>query len=190
MSYGIDRKWSDQFIPAMRKIIGPHLLETSSFEVDTQQAADLVVFRARDVTIACRVRRHGYAERYPYDFTIRSARDSGARTELEKFTDGWGDWMFYGHAAQNDPIVERWWLIDLDAWRAAMIRDHKSIVMVETPNGDGTHFIAFDVRSFQVRPKCKPLVIAASHEFYPLPLVSAARRPAAPQVNTDNDCPF
>lgn len=165
MSYDIDRSWSDQFIPAMRQIIGPHLLEPSSVEVDTKQAADLVVFRARDVTIACRVRRHGYAERYPFDFTVRSQRDTGARTELEKLTDGWGDWMFYGHAAERSPTIERWWLLDLDAWRAALIRDRNRIVTRKQSNGDGTHFVAFDVRSFPVRVGCKPLVIAGSHSL-------------------------
>lgn len=163
MSYATDRAWSDRFIPHMRRIIGPHLLEPSSVEVDTKQAADLVVFRARDVTIACRVRRHGYAARYPYEFTIRSARDSGARTELEKLTDGWGDWMFYGHAAEFSPVVERWWLLDLSAWRAALIRNRQQVAPKQQSNGDGTHFVAFDVRLFTTLPGCKPLVIAASH---------------------------
>ena len=163
MSYSKDRQWSDQFIPCMRRLIGPYLLEPSSLEVDTKQAADLVVLHARDVTIACRVRRHGYADRYPYEFTIRSARDSGARTELEKLTDGWGDWMFYGHAAKSSPAVERWWLIDLDAWRAALIRDRKGVAGKPQSNGDGTHFVAFDVRRFRPKDGCKPLLVAASH---------------------------
>jgi len=163
MSYETDRAWSDRFIPAMKRIIGPHLLEPSSVEIDTKQAADLVVFRARDVTIACRVRRFGYADRYPFEFTIRSARDSGARTELEKLTDGWGDWMFYGHAAEHTPTIERWWLLDLSAWRAALIRDRDAVSPKKQSNGDGTHFVAFDVRRFAIRQGCRPLVIAASH---------------------------
>ena len=43
MGYELDRSWSDRFIPAMRQIIGPHLLEPSSFDVDTKQATDLVM---------------------------------------------------------------------------------------------------------------------------------------------------
>lgn len=189
MSYATDRAWSDQFIPHMRRIIGPHLLEPSSVEVDMQQAADLVVFRARDVTIACRVRRYGYKDRYPFEFTIRSARDSGARTEYEKLTDGWGDWMFYGHAAERGPVIERWWLLDLHAWRAALIRDRDCIVVHSKSNGDGTHFVSYDVRSFPVRPGCKPLVIAASHplEREEEPAKSrtsspSLRRPMEPEV--------
>ena len=145
MSYSADRRWSDAFIPAIKKIVGPLLLEESSFEVDTQQAADLVVMNARDKTIACRVRRSGYAERYGYEFTIRSQRDSGAKTEREKIIDGFGDWMFYGHAHTDGMNVSRWMVVSLPALRAAIIR--KQAAAIKQSNGDGTHFVAFDVRA-------------------------------------------
>lgn len=144
MGYDIDRRWSDAFIPAIKKIVGPLLLEESSFEVDTQQAADLVVLNARYKTIACRVRRHGYADTYGYEFTIRSKRDTGAKTELEKIVDGFGDWMFYGHAHENGMDISRWMVINLPAWRAAIIR--KQAKAIPQSNRDGTHFVAFDVR--------------------------------------------
>lgn len=182
MSYASDRAWSDRFIPHMRLLIGPHLLEPSSVEIDTKFAADLVVFRARDVTIACRVRRPGYADRYPFQFTIRSHRASGARTELEKLVDGWGDWMFYGHASNSgEPTVERWWLLDLAAWRAALIRDkHRRINAESKSNGDGTAFVAFDVRDFPVCDGARNLIIAASHPIWSSPAVAAAPASAAP----------
>lgn len=161
MSYESDRKWSDAFIPAMKQIVGPLLLEPSSFEIDTKQATDLVVLRARDHMIAARVRRTGYADRYPFEFTVRSARDSGSRTELEKLVDGWGDWMFYGHAASNGFGFDRWFVINLHHFRAALIRDKKQIVYQKKSNFDGTHFISFDVRSF---PQSPPLLVAASHQ--------------------------
>jgi len=165
MGYETDRSWSDQYIPVLKRLIGPYLLETSSLEVDRKQAADLVVFKAKDVTVACRVRRHGYADRYPFEFTVRSHRDSGASTELEKLIAGWGDWMFYGHATQAGIDISRWWLLDLAAWRAGLIRkeDRAKIRCTEQSNGDGTHFVAFDVRSFPTHAG-RPLVIAASHE--------------------------
>lgn len=145
MSYSTDRRWSDAFIPAIKQIVGPLLLEESSFEVDTQQAADLVVMNARDKTIACRVRRPGFADRYGYEFTIRAKRDSGAKTELEKIIDGFGDWMFYGHADPDGMNVCRWMVVSLPALRAAIIR--RQAVAIKQSNGDGTHFVAFDVRA-------------------------------------------
>ena len=144
MGYDVDRRWSDAYIPAIKKIVGPLLLEESSFEVDTQQAADLVILNARDKTIACRVRRCGYADKYGYEFTIRAKRESGARTELEKIVDGFGDWMFYGHAADDGMNVSRWMVISLAGLRAAIIRSQAKAI--RQSNGDGTHFVAFDVR--------------------------------------------
>lgn len=155
MGYDTDRRWSDAFIPAIKKIVGPLLLEESSFEVDTQQAADLVVMNARDKTIACRIRRSGYANKYGHEFTIRAKRDTGTKTELEKIIDGFGDWMFYGHAAEDGMNVSRWMVISLPALRAAIIR--KQATAIKQSNADGTHFVAFDVR--ELPDNC---VIAAS----------------------------
>ena len=145
MSYDIDRRWSDAFIPAIKNIVGPLLLEESSFEVDTQQAADLIVLNAKDKTIACRVRRCGYEDKYGNEFTIRAKRDSGAKTELEKIVDGFGDWMFYGHAHPDGMNISRWMVVNLAALRAALIR--KKAFPIKQSNNDGTHFVAFDVRA-------------------------------------------
>lgn len=153
--YRVDRPWSDAFIPAIKNIVGPLLLEESSFEIDTKQAADLVVLNARDKMIAARVRRSGYADRYPFEFTIRAKRDTGTRTELEKIVDGFGDWMFYGHAHEDGVSVSRWMVIDLSALRAALIR--RQAPCQKQSNGDGTHFVAFDIRTLP-----KAVLIASS----------------------------
>jgi hypothetical protein len=162
--YSSDRQWSDLMIPQIKQIVGPFLLETSSFDVDAKQATDLIVFTARDMRIAARVRRPGYAERYPYEFTIRCKRDSGAETELSKIVNGWGDWLFYGHADASNWIA-RWFLIDLHAFRAALIRcamNGASLKVTEKANGDGTYFKSFDLRSFPERPA---ILIGASHDI-------------------------
>lgn len=165
MSYGVNRTWSDTFLPDIKRIVGPYLLVRSPKEIDCTQAADLIVMRARDMTIAARIRRFGYAGKYPYDFTIRSSLDSGTKTELAKFLEGWGDWMFYGHAQQSGEFVDRWWLIDLHEWRKRLLfagyRGGWSSLAIQIDNGDGTHFFAFDVRDFG-----SALLIGSSH---PLP---------------------
>jgi hypothetical protein len=159
--YSFDRKWSDIMIPQIKRLVGPWLLEESSFENDAQQATDLMILNARDKRIAARVRRPGYADRYPYEFTIRSQRDSGSKTELEKIINGFGDWMFYGHAS-SDNLICRWWLIDLNSFRAGLIRDKAKLKFERRSNGDGTHFYAFDLRSFSISP---PILISGSHIF-------------------------
>lgn len=158
MSYQSDRSWSDQYIPAIKQIVGPLLLDVSSFEVDTKNATDLIVLRVNDKMIAARVRRPGYADRYPYEFTIRSQRDSGAETELRKVISGWGDWMFYGHAAEGGGI-SRWFVLSLPALRAELIRRPDELGWEKKSNGDGTHFVAFDLRTF-----VEPIIVASSHE--------------------------
>lgn len=159
--YAKDREWSDQFIPHIKKIVGPYLLEEAPFEVDTKKAADLILLQAAAVTIACRVRRHGYADKYPNQFTLRYRRDNGAETEYSKICNGFGTWMFYGHAGIVRGVVDRWLLINLNHFRAQLINSdsRKRIVFGDMPNGDGTHFRWFDVSSFSSTP---PVLIATS----------------------------
>lgn len=148
--YGNDRVWSDQFIPEVRRLVGPHLLVPAPFEVDAHQAGDLVLMASGDVTVAVRVRRPGYAKRFPFDITIRSARDNGVRTELTKIRDGFGSMMFYGHATSDDPDdgICRWFLIDLDVFRALL---YGGWLGKEVSNRDGTWFRSFNLADRQVR---------------------------------------
>lgn len=154
--YSADRAWADQWIPTFKQIIGPHLLRTSSFEEDVKYAADLIVLTAEDKKIACRVRREGYAKTYPNQFTIRSHRDNGAKTELEKIREGWGNWMFYGH--ESGKTIHPWWIIDLKSYRSHISHDgwkkeeRREIIWGEKPNKDGTHFVWFDIKSFPEHP--------------------------------------
>jgi len=154
-TYRDDRDLSDRFLPAIKRIVGPYLLEESSAKVDQNEAADLVLV-AQDVRIACRVRGMGYWDRFPDQFTIRSRRDSGAKTELAKILDGWGDWMFYGFHDDGDAI-RKWYLIDLHAFRWNLVMFPDVFRSEEKPNGDGTYFRAFWIRSF---PEFPPLLIS------------------------------
>ena len=160
--YATNRNWSDRFLPEIKQLIGGHLLETSPDPFDHMEAPDLMMLDARDMRVAARVRRPGYARRYPHQFTIRSAVASGAQTELSKIVNGNGDWMFYGHSNTDQTGLEAWWLIDLRAFRAALIRNRVNapqIVMGDQCNADGTRFKWFDLRSF---PDGPPLVVARS----------------------------
>jgi hypothetical protein len=75
---------------------------------------------------------------------------------------GKGDWMFYGHANPNQTGIGHWWIIDLKAFRAALIRQANNgspICMGDQANPDGTCFKWFDIRSFPAPP---PVVVAPS----------------------------
>ena len=160
--YTTNRNWSDRFLPEIKQLVGGHLLETSPDSFDHMEATDLMMLDARDMRVAARVRRPGYSERYPYQFTIRSAVASGRQTELSKIVNGNGDWMFYGHSNAAQTGLDAWWLIDLRAFRAGLIRNRlneRQIVMGDQKNSDGTRFKWFDVRSFPSEP---PLLVASS----------------------------
>ncbi|WP_187432378.1 hypothetical protein ROLI_008880 [Roseobacter fucihabitans] len=161
-AYSTNRNWSDRFLPEIKRLVGGHLLETAPDPFDHFQATDLMMLDARDMRVAARVRRPGFAQRFPHQFTIRSRVASGAQTELSKIVEGKGDWMFYGHSDAAQTRVETWWLIDLKAFRAALIRSGGrgyNLVSGEQANPDGTHFAWFDMRSF---PSDPPLVVAQS----------------------------
>lgn len=158
--YDINRSWSDRFLPQIKGIVGCHLLEAAPALLDMQHATDLLMLDARDMRIAARVRRPGYADRFPYQFTIRSRVPSGAETELSKIVNGKGDWLFYGHANTSQTAIDSWYLIDLNAFRAALIRrGAQGLSWGNKCNPDGTRFTWFDIRSFPPDP---PLVVARS----------------------------
>lgn len=161
--YRRDRQWSDRFIPTIKAIVGPYLLSPAPIELDQKSNTDLMIFTARDLTISCRIRRPGFSERYPNQFTIRAMRDTGAETEMSKVINGFGDWMFYGHADEDEVSIGRWMLIDLNAFRAHLIISRSVIVHGRKPNGDGTHFNWFDASSFPSPPK---LLIADSENDF------------------------
>lgn len=158
--YDLNRRWSDRFLPEVKRLIGGYLIEAAPDPYDHFRATDLMMLEARDMRVAARVRRPGYAQRYPYQFTIRSQVSSGAQTELSKIVNGNGDWMFYGHSNAAQTGLESWKLIDLRAFRAGLIRKGSSgLSWGKKSNADGTQFTWFDVRSF---PSDPPLVVASS----------------------------
>lgn len=159
-SYAEQRAWAEQFMPQVKQIVGPLLLEPASFELDTSEATDLIVMRARDMRIGVRIRKRwvGEHEQFKWQFTMRS-KNGASKTELQKVTEGFGDWLFYGFANEDTGEIFRWYVVNLDAWRTQMIRDKAIVFKGTTNNGDGTWFTWFDVRTFTV-----PILVASSHE--------------------------
>lgn len=184
--YRIDREWSDRFIPAIKTIVGPQLIEIAPEDADLHEATDLIVFRARDAMIAARIRRRGFSSRWPFDVTFRLSRGSGRTTEFEKIRRRWGDLFFYGHEADESmvPAIDLWWLIDLHELRYAFQDEEcrKAIRWEKRQNNDAerTSFIAFDLRSF---PRHKVKIVRAgsrSLDYAPSVNLTPIERPAPP----------
>ena len=150
MSWQTDKKWSDRFVPELKRIAGEHLIGEAPLEEDAQRNTDLVVLKLDAVRIACRVRQNTYLHAYGNEFTVRSSRPAGTKTELTKIIEGWGDYLIYGFASADETQLEAWRLLDLNVfrlWLARHMANHKGeLPGVTRQNRDGSSgFHVFDV---------------------------------------------
>ncbi len=112
-----DKRWSDRFLPEIKKIIGAHLIAEAPIEEDQQRNTDLIVLKLDAVRVACRVRHFEFYQNWPNDFTIREGRPSGIKTELSKIIEGWGQYLFYGFSGPDEHVLVSWKLLDLNVFR-------------------------------------------------------------------------
>lgn len=148
-----DDAFSRRYLDTVAATIAPFLLVAAPFEMDVKEATDMSWLVAKRDGVAVRIRRHGYAEQYGHEFTIRTHRPNGVKTEAAKIIyEGHGEWLFYGHAARgNAPLLERWMLIDLRRFRGVICRFGwhgiaRKGLAYKRRNPDGTRFMACDVR--------------------------------------------
>ena len=104
-TFDSDYAWQHPFLPAVKILLAPFVIQQTSEKVDREEAADLIVAGG---TVAVRLRRNGasgsptdYAGKYPFEFTIRRSRSNRMSTEANKIMEGYGDWMFYGHVREG-----------------------------------------------------------------------------------------
>lgn len=112
-----DKKWSDRFLPEIKRILGENLIGEPPVEEDMERNTDLIVLKMEPLRIGCRIRRFKYFEKYKDEFTVRSGRPSGIKTELSKIIEGWGDFFFYGFSDEQEESLLSWNLCDLKVFR-------------------------------------------------------------------------
>ena len=149
-----DKRWSDRFLPEIKRILGEHLISEPPMEEDMQHNTDLIVLTLNSVRIACRVRKYKYLDKYGDQFTIRTGRPSDAKTELTKIMEGWGDYFFYGFANAQETALAQWVLGDLKAFRLfinrSLVRNKGRLPDSEHYNPDGSStFRAFQHKDIQ-----------------------------------------
>lgn len=110
-----DKRWSDQFIPEIKSILGVHLIGEPPVEEDQERNTDLMVLKMEAVRVGCRIRKPNYIERFGNEFTIRAGRPSGVKVELAKIIEGWGDYFFYGFGGEKGLL--KWTLANLNVFR-------------------------------------------------------------------------
>ena len=112
-----DKRWSDQFIPEIKYILAQYLISEAPVEEDQERNTDLIVLTLKPYRIACRVRSNQYLAKYGDEFTIRSGRPSGCKTELQKIIEGWGDFFLYGFCDASESKLIMYLLGDLSVFR-------------------------------------------------------------------------
>lgn len=131
-----------EVMPQVKELLRKHAshiirVETATEEQDTKQATDLVL-RVDSGMIGVRVRRLETMKDDTWrDLTIRTRSSGGGRTEVDKLTEGWGDWYFYGWT--RGKRIAEYMLLDIHKIRSSGLLaalDQKRAI----PNGDDTFF--------------------------------------------------
>jgi len=146
-----NKRWSDKFLPLIKRILGEILIGEPPVMDDQERNTDLMVLKLDAVRIACRIRKHEYLEKYGDQFTIRATLPSGTKTELTKIIEGWGDYFFYGFSNEDETRLERWILGDLKAFRIWFVRgikNNKGICpgISLNNNDNSSRFLAFEYK--------------------------------------------
>ena len=150
MSWKDDKKWSDKFLPEIKKILGQHLIGEPPFEEDQERNTDLIVLKMDAVRIGCRVRRYNYFSNYGNEFTVRAGRPSEVKTELTKIIEGWGDYFFYGFSNIDETGFIKWTLFTLNEFRLwynrYLIKNNGATPGQKNNNTDNSsYFLAFKI---------------------------------------------
>jgi len=122
MTFEEQKQWSDRYLPEVKGILGKHLISEAPVEEDKKRCTDLIVLHLQAIRIACRMRRETYIEKYSDEFTIRAVNHRGAKTELAKIIEGWGDYFFYGFGGDSGLLL-KWCLCDLKVFRLWYVKE-------------------------------------------------------------------
>jgi|TARA_R100001530_G_scaffold133139_1_gene106231 hypothetical protein len=137
-----DKNWSDKFLPEIKSILGSYLIGEPEPDEDAQRNTDLIVLKMEAVRIGCRIRRYKFLASYGEEFTIRSSRPSGMKTELAKIIEGWGDYFFYGFSNQEETCLAAYFLGDMNVFRlwfnSRIVRDKGCIPAINKANTDNS----------------------------------------------------
>ena len=184
--------WADNYVEAFKEIvqepnINPYLQASENDQVkidvgsrmdDMSLGVDLVGTADGKWTFGTRLRNGKYADRYPYEFTLRSGTPKGT-PELQKILDvnlGYVKTMLYAmaqpEASETEDAelrkwrlkhpyeIDKWFLLDLSAFRHHAHSEYHGINQITVDgmwdnqiyNGDGTSFIPFKMADFPRYP--------------------------------------
>ena len=119
MRWTFDKDWADTWRPQIERELRPVVgdiveLVDATVDQDRTEGFDYLI-RTKLGNVACRLRR-------PCDYrdvTIRSRRDTGAITEIDKLRDGHANLYFYGWTAEHSPTFADFIIFHVNRFLAA-----------------------------------------------------------------------
>jgi hypothetical protein len=141
-----DFEWGRQFIPGIKRAICNHTLIEAPADADQNEAADLMILDDRQLRYGFRMRRHTNLKKYGNQFTIRTARPSGSKTELAKILEGFLNRYIYGFAVAEGVGIDQWCLLDVDVFRRHY--PYLAKKALHQKNGDGVTFDAWHLNDW------------------------------------------
>ena len=152
------KAWSDKFIPEVQSILGRIFIQVASKEEDCRHNTDLTVlasqkglFLPAGIRWGVRIRRYKYIF-HSDEFTIRWQTNFRS-TEIDKIVAGWGDYLFYGFASEDETSIEFWRIVDMEKFRAFLKEFPGAGTIIK--NKDGTLGKSFNT----LNPRIKELVM-------------------------------
>jgi hypothetical protein len=114
-----DKKWSDRLINRAKSYCGYHLIGVANEKEDQKHNTDLITLTMEPVRISVRIRRFEYwnTPEFRGQFTMRSKRPNGTKTELLKVRRGLGDYFFYAFADESGTKFQAYTILDLEEFR-------------------------------------------------------------------------
>jgi len=161
MYYDPDRRnYGDAHLGTCKAILSgifgcdPEQIAVADFQLDTQEATDLVV--PGDIRISVRVRKPEQIENHFGQFTIRTSKGRDG-SEWEKIRAGKVRYMIYGFGDGAGGLLY-WWLIDLKVVVANSHTWECCNIPQQIKSGEA-EFLAFNISGF---PSFPPVVVASS----------------------------
>ena len=116
------RQFSDRQLNRAKALLGLVLFTAANNDEDINRNTDLMLRQPGGHRISHRMRSSEYFERYPMDFLIRCHRSMTNRTEIHKLMAGWGDYLFFCFANEDNTNFLQWFVGDLNILREYIFR--------------------------------------------------------------------
>jgi len=110
--YNNDRAIEDKFSTIIKNILGNFFITKQDID-DLEKGKDFAIYHIQPFSVAVRLRRFDYFQKYRDEFTVRWSRPSGVRTEIDKIRDREVQYFMYGFLSLREDRIIQYFIADL-----------------------------------------------------------------------------